>query len=486
MLAMAATALGAPYFLKARQSDAPVRIEGIEPRGPLVLESTMAGHRLADNVVPAHPNGWQLSKTRWMIFYSTRGFRGIDDDWSMIYQLRKDAPDGPVIREGFIKRTQMGWDVMGDGSTPCAMQHSHPVVFGVPRGAVIGGKPAPNANVFVATWRRKAVHWIEATNRIEHATLPSDAPSDYVRQHPALNTPSLQILCVEWMQFRLNAQEDDIEIIQPVATLRQKGFETGAAFCSGPARSMNAGFVTPVPFNRECTEWIGTNHFDGGRIAWCKYRFDSKRGVYEWTQTSSLLGKPGLSLIEGFTARFRDDWVIGARQQGLAGIVWGRANDPFAQAVDLTLAKTPGTTSPRTAYACPDGVLRAFAGELGVSYYGNARDPLFSWDIDPDNQFAGSNRRVVFDLRKFGLPMRPEIQPWADNCKLLPPQGRQQVLVYRVHASANDQARSTTAAFWKNNPKMIPSINAKEKAACGCYYSVINYSDEVPPMWHFA
>ena len=487
MMAMTATALCAPYVTtRGARQEGGARLEGIEPKGSLVQESTMEGHRLADNVVPAHPNGWQLSRNRWMIFYSTRSFRGIDDDWSMVYQLRKDAPDGPVIREGFFKRTQMGWDPIGDGTTPCAMQHSHPVVFGVPRGAVLEGKPAPNANVFAASWRRKAVHWIAATNQIEHPTLPSDPPSEYVSRHPALNTPSHQFLCVEWVQFRLNAREDDIEIIAPVTILRQQGFETGERYCNASVRSMNAGFVTPVPFNRECTEWIGVNHFDGGRVAFCKYTFDAKRGRYVWSHMGPLLGSSDLPLMEGFVARFHDDWIIGARRQGGSGAVWGRTADPFGHAPALKLIQTPGTTTPRTAYMCPDGVLRIFTGDLGVSYYGNARDPLYSWDVDPDNQFAVSNRRVVIDLRKFGLPMRPEIQPWADNCKLLPPQGRHQILVYRVHASANDRARPTVAAFWKNNPKIIPSINGQEKAACGCYYSVITYSEEVPPMWRFA
>lgn len=487
MLALTAAALCAPRLLLGqKRPEAGLHIESITPKGPLVAESTIAGHRRSDNVVPAHPNGWQLSKNRWMIFYSTRGFRGIDDDWSMIYQLRRDSPDGPVIREGVFKRTQDGWDAVGDGSVSCSMQHSHPVVFGVPRGAVIAGRPALHANVFAASWRRKAVYWFKATNRIEHPNLPSDPPSAYVRNNPVLGTPSLQFQSVEWTQFRLSSNEDDIEIIQPVTTLRQKGFEQGARFCNAPVRDMNAGFVTPVPLTADCTEWVAVNHFDGGRIGCCRYSYNPRLGGYEWSQTGPMLGSStDVSLMEGFAARWHGDWIIGARRRGNAGTAWARTADPFGAAPRLTIVDQPATTTPRTAFRCADGILRLFTGDLNTSYYRNARDPLFCWDIDPDNGFAASNRRVVVDLLASGFGLRPEIQPWADNCKLLPPQGRQQVLVYRVHASANDEARPTTAAFWQNNPKIIPKINAKEKAACGCYYSVITYSEEVPPMWRF-
>ena len=53
-----------------------------------------------------------------------------------------------------------------------------------------------------------------------------------------------------------------------------------------------------------------------------------------------------------------------------------------------------------------------------------ARDPRYCWDIDPDRGFAAANRRIVASLLESGIGMRREIQPWADNCKLLPPQGR--------------------------------------------------------------
>src|SRR5207244_9424284 len=82
-----------PAILKAAPA---VRIEKIEPCGVLVRDCTLPGETRADNVTPAHPNGIQVSKNRWLMMYATRGFRGVDDDLSIIYQLRADSFEGPV------------------------------------------------------------------------------------------------------------------------------------------------------------------------------------------------------------------------------------------------------------------------------------------------------------------------------------------------------------------------------------------------------
>ena len=42
---------------------------------------------------------------------------------------------------------------------------------------------------------------------------------------------------VRWAQFRLNDREDDIEVVQAAAELRQQGWESGP----GSARRMSAG-----------------------------------------------------------------------------------------------------------------------------------------------------------------------------------------------------------------------------------------------------
>ena len=51
----------------------------------------------------------QLSRDRFMLCYATRGWRGTDEDRSIIYQIRKDGFDGPVIREAGVCFTTDTW-----------------------------------------------------------------------------------------------------------------------------------------------------------------------------------------------------------------------------------------------------------------------------------------------------------------------------------------------------------------------------------------
>src|SRR5207245_959465 len=99
--------------------------------------------------------------------------------------------------------------------------------FGVPKGARIGDRPAPSANHFVVMWRVLAV--------------PYDPEKKAVPRTP----PDLMLKTagVEWVQFRLNDEESDLAITQPVARVRQVGFEKGAAFCGLDVKWMNQSFV---------------------------------------------------------------------------------------------------------------------------------------------------------------------------------------------------------------------------------------------------
>src|SRR5690349_13559308 len=104
------------------------RIARLENKGVLVRDCTIPGETRADDVTPAHPNGIQVSRDKWLIVYATRGFRGVDDDRSIVYQLRQGAFDGKVIREGLLARS-------GVRETTHFLQHGHPVAFGVPKDA---------------------------------------------------------------------------------------------------------------------------------------------------------------------------------------------------------------------------------------------------------------------------------------------------------------------------------------------------------------
>jgi len=442
------------------------RIERIEPRSVLIRDSTIAGESRRDDKTPAHPNGIPVSRDKWLLIYATRGFRGVDDDCSILYQLRAGAPDGKLIREGVFVRSRSDWDPLGDGRV-CIAQHGHPVVFGVPKGALAGGKPAPSANVFVVRWRKLARLYDKSRNYVEHASKDPDLAD--------------RTQTVEWAQFRLNRNEDNIEIIQPVAGLRQRGFEAGPALSSAPVRHMNQSFVQAVPYTSDGTEWADCNHFNGGRIAALRYRFNRRSGRYEWVETGPLLGGEQNPLSEASLARYGTRWVIAARRN--RGGAWTIVEDPFAKSLPpLTSPVQPAGTSPMTAYTAADGVLRLFTGDPGISPYKNARDPLYCWEIDPDSGFTASQRRTIFDSVRAGLPIRPAAAPKIDMCKLLPHTGgRVQYLAYRVSMRAFNFPYVGGSGVVAG----IPIANAEEKAACAIYYSKVHYTEAFPGLWEF-
>ena len=72
-------------------------IESLKAGGKLIHECGLSAETRGDGVFPAHPNGMQLSKDRWLLIYATRGWRCADDDMSIVYQIREHTPVGPVL-----------------------------------------------------------------------------------------------------------------------------------------------------------------------------------------------------------------------------------------------------------------------------------------------------------------------------------------------------------------------------------------------------
>jgi hypothetical protein len=440
-------------------------IESIEHLGEFIHECTLPGETRRDDVVPRHANAIQLGSARWLVIYSTHGYRGVDDERSIVYQVRRDAPDGAVLKEGFLARGQANWLPAGVPPPPEGKsyykQHGHMVAFGVPKGALIGGKPAPNANLFVAKWRV--------------AARLLDVKSDFLDK---LN-PDLEAFAstkgVEWMQFRLNDREDDIEILQAAGPLRQIGFETGESFCSAKVGWMNQSFCPPVPANGDFTEWADCNHFDGERLAALKYRFHPLTGRYEWVELGPFLGGNGRKLFEASLVHLPGGWMVAGRGDGEVG--WARSSDPFSSWSPLVFTKDPPINSPLTVFRCADGVVRLFSGDRAASPTRNGRDPLYCWDVQVDREFAATNRREIFSTASGKLPIRPASQAKLDFCELFPLSGRTQLVVHGVSTRGFNHP-------YPNRPT-IPIQNTEEKNACGLYYARITYRKEVPPVWLF-
>ncbi len=436
----------------------------VEHAGSYVHECSLPGERRADQVFPAHPNGIPVASDRWLILYATRGWRCVDDDRSIVAQLRRGGPDGPVICERMLRKSVDDWMPLGDGRK-LVRQHGHPVAFGVPRGARIGGRPAPSAGVFVVKWRLTAPGALHPqTGVIERVTEAAEAAQN-----------------VEWTQFRLNAAGDDLEILQPPQPLRQKGFESGPEFCSAPGvRRMNQSFAQAVPFNAEATEWADTNHFDHrsahGCVAALKYRFNPAAGLYEWVETGPLMAAPGWRLTEASLARLGDRWFVAARCSGpekAQRVGWSWAEDPFRRLSAPEFVPQPTLAAPLTMYACPDGRLRLFTGDPKLSPTGNARDPLYGWEVNPDG-FSLSNRIEILDSVRSGL-LEAAWVPRLDMGKLLPHMGgRTQVFLHRVRVKGVLHAYGS-----------LPPITEEQKSKCGIYAARLTYAEDYPPAWTF-
>jgi len=468
---------GAPWIAeKERLHNMQQSIEWIEHKGKFLHECSLPGEGRDLGVYPAHPNGIQLSRDRFLIIYSTRASRGDDDEKSGVYQLREGSFDGRVLKEGWICRTQDDWEPLGDGKR-YVRQHGHLTVFGVPKGAIIQGRRQPHENLFAVLWRVEA-RWID----------PQTGFMAYVQEHPELTESTRG---VEWMQFRLNESGDDIEILQPPTRLRQTGYSEGPAFCRHEsAASMVANFAPPVPHNAEASEWVHANtiyvpgargttdhqsikvHTEGAVVP-LRFRYDQATHRYQWVETGEPFGGLGQGLFEGSIARDKSGWIIMARRVQGDAVAFGRVDDLFGPKVPMQLAQDQRNGAPTVLFMCPDGILRRTGGLPGVSPYHLERNPLYIMDIHPDRGFAYSNPRVIFDANRAGVPI--PTTPIVDFGKVLPHAGgRSQTILHRLRSPMLSDPR-------RPQYKLTPP----EVEASGIYGAKIHYREPWPGAWEF-
>jgi hypothetical protein len=151
-----------------------------------------------------------------------------------------------------------------------------------------------------------------------------------------------------------------------------------------------------------------------------------------------------------------------------------RTDDLFGAAPEVVFKDEPANNAPLSTYLCPDGAVRLVSSDPKVSPYGNGRDPLYVWDVDPDAGFAVSNRRVIYDCVKADVGIPLEQVPRVDMCKILPHTGgRAQYVVHRVRSKATNDPKKTGKA-----------ITQAEKDACAVYYAKIHYPDRAEGQDH--
>ena len=255
---------------------------------------------------------------------------------------------------------------------------------------------------------------------------------------------------------------------------------------------MNQTYVQPVPYNPTASEWVDVNAFgtrDAGKragaagptstVAPLRYRFNADRGLYEWVQTGPQLG-PGL--FEGNVSPHGSDWVIAARlESGEPGVAWTRVNDPFKEKGEVTIPKdVRSSRAPLSVYRCADGVTRLCTGDQEVSPHNSNRDPIYIWDIEPDNGFRASNRRQIYSPRECGNPIPEDHGPLADMIKLLPHAGGStQTLIHRVRTCA-------MAVKEADYTSRIRPLTEGDFTGTAIYHAKVHYSESYPGAWDFA
>ncbi len=453
-------------------------IKRIEHQGEFFHGCGLPGEERELNVHPAHPNGFQLSRDRWLFVYTTRSYRGNDDERSGVYQLRQGGIAGPVIKEGWLCRTCDDWDPLGDGRR-YVKQLGHPVVMGVPKGALINGGRVAHENHFAACWR------VEARYIDPKLNFMLD-----VEEFPGLMQKTRH---VEWVQFRLNDAEDDIEFFETARPLRQAGYEKGLEICSQEGvRWMVQTFVPPVPYNGDCSEWVMANNTNdprvppqigeqkataGGTMKRCcvmpiRFKFNSKIMRYEWVESGALQGE---DLMEASIVPWKGDWVISARRSTGKTMAWARTGDLFGrEALKFVMPENQPNWFPSSAFLCPDGEIRRAGGCIDISPYKGGRGPIYLVEIDVEREFAVRKVQEIYDGVRAGLPMQGG--PLIDFPKLVAHGGgKTQYCFHRVRSQMLNDPRVPTRR-----------LKQEEIDKSGIYWAKVEYGEDYPGYWQFA
>jgi hypothetical protein len=438
-------------------------------RGKLVHDLTVGGETRVDGFYPRHVNALQLRHDRFLLLITSGGWRVVDDNRSLIYQIRADTYDGPIIQEGFITQGADDWEILGDGRQ-FRRETISPNGFGVPSGAVIDGNVPVHAGLFVIMWRRRA----RATK--------SDAGWQELDDKTAI---------VEWTQVRLNTAGNELEVIQPAQPLRQCGYDNGYVINERiDMRRVECGMAQPVPMDNSGMRWISsayvvvhdTEHSVISlstepplAVAHLEFTFDANRGLYQWTRTgpASVRG-----LWEPSPIRWRNEWLMSARRERNApgkGIAWLRTSDPFNEICEPTYVTVP-SRGLQTSFLCADGRVRIFANDSRIRPgWPGVRNPLYMWEVDPDNGFSCGDPEVLFDAVDWKMSIRNEAGAVVDQAKVFPHAGgSRQMVVHRVRTFAIDQVE---------HAGITP--NDAERDAHGLYYSELIYDQDYPGLWQF-
>ena len=97
-------------------------------------------------------------------------------------------------------------------------------------------------------------------------------------------------------------------------------------------------------------------------------------------------------------------------------------------------------------------------------------------------------RQIVCDLLASHPQIRPDSEPIADMCKVLPHSGgKTQWVVHRFRTESIDYRRERPAS---TNPEphfqISPAVTESEREAHGVYLARLDYDESYPDGWTFA
>ena len=464
-------------------------LQKLEHHGRLIGECPLPGEGFDNDVFPSHPNGIQVAEDRFLVIYATRGYRGVDDNLSVCYQLRDGDYDGNILAEGFLTRSTDDWDPFFDGHR-YVRQHGHPVAFGVPAGARINGSVPAHAGLFAVKWRIVARRLREDE---PHLMVDIDEHHDLTARTQGC----------EWMQIRLRADRSDVDVVEPPKALRQEGYEAGAYLCQRDVRTMNQSYTQPVPYTADGTEWADVNHFDQHgyfgvppTVAPLRYKYDPSRDRFRWVETGPLIdaglfeaslvaprslgasGADGNWIIESRTkegGQRAGHWRPGGEPDFGGPVGWATLTDLFADTPEVIKPSEPRNNAPITAFRCADGEVRLLSGDPVASPYHNPRNPLYIWDIDPDAGFVPSRRELVLDIVAAGIPIPEDDLPKCEMAKVLPHAGgTSQVVLHGIYPRSVNQPYLTGRV-----------ADSEGKKHTGIYYARLHYDRDIPGVWQF-
>ena len=187
-------------------------------------------------------------------------------------------------------------------------------------------------------------------------------------------------------------------------------------------------------------------------------------------------------MYEPSVVPYKDSWIVSARlwhkpENPMGGaVVWMNTDLPFEEISGPVFPSEPVSRSPSTVFTCADGRIRLMTNDKTVSPYPrHNRNPLYIWDIDPENGFLPTARHVVFDSSEKKMPIRENTGPVVDQGKVLPHAGGDtQIVAHRLRTNSRLHQYGD-----------IATINEEERVVSGIYYSTLRYEQEYPALWSF-